>query len=397
MIGLTFASATGNPARAAPPDAAQGSAQTAATRFVQAAFKDIPGWQADNHAAAFGAFRLSCRRLLDTTPNSEAGTAKANAASPFLEICRQAMARGDRRIGRAEARGLFEHFFRPHRVIHSVPQGLLTGYYEPLLEGSRVATARFRVPLYRRPVDLENVVAESQRGAPGIGFTHMRRTQQGLVPYATRAEIDAGALAGKGLELVWLADPVDAFFVQIQGSGLVRFAGGGTMRITYDGKNGHPYGSVGRLLIDRGVIGAEAMTLQRLGDHLRADEKRGREIMQHNASYVFFRELSPAEATTAHGALDIPLTAGRSLAVDASVHALGTPIYIDAPRLRHAVAGIPFRRLMIAQDVGSAIRGPERGDIYFGSGHRAGALAGITKHPGQFYVLLPRALSVAQP
>ena len=370
--------------------------------FQPVPFAALPGWSSDDHAEAFGAFLRSCDRLLQRPALDHSGPA------PLIDVCRQARVRAERgQVRRGEARLYFEHFFVPYRVIHGGAPGLLTGYYEPVLDGSRVRTSRFHVPLYRRPPDLENVVAETQRGAPGIGFTHMRRTAQGLTPYPTRAEIEAGALAGQSLELIWLADPVDAFFLQIQGSGRIRFPDGTAASITYDGKNGHPYSSVGRYLIDQRVIGAASMTLDRLGQYLRADVKRGREVMQHNASFVFFREfasapapertakLSPAEADRALGALGIGLTPGRSLAVDASVHTLGSPVYVVAPTLRHASPNIrprrPFQRLMVAQDVGSAIRGPERGDIYFGSGDAAGALAGVTKHRGQFFVLQPRA------
>ena len=278
----------------------------------------------------------------------------------------------------------------PHRVVHGGSRGLLTGYYEPVIEGSRVPTEKFRVPIYRRPADLENVVPETRRGATGVQFTHLRRSAQGLSPYATRAEIEGGALAGQHLEMIWLPDAVDAFFLQIQGSGHIRFPDGTSVRVTYDGKNGHPYTSVGRYLIDQGVLGADSMTLDRLGAYLRADEARGRQVMHQNASFVFFRELTPAEGDRALGAMGIGLTPGRSLAIDTSVHALGTPIYVVSPTLRHAVPKRSFQRLMVAQDVGSAIRGPERGDIYFGSGASAGAMAGITKQAGDFYVLLPR-------
>ena len=372
----------------APPD-------SPAATLTPVRFAELAGWHDDDHAAAFATFLRSCDRLLERA-RQQAGAVATPLPAPLLDVCRQARARADRkpgagRMARAEARTFFEHHFVPHRVVHAAPRGLLTGYYEPQLKGSRVATTRFRVALYRRPPDLENVVDETRRGAPGIGFSHMRRTARGQVPYYTRTEIDTGALAGQGLELVWLADPVDAFFLQIQGSGRIRFPDGSAVRVTYDGKNGHPYTSVGRYLIDQGVIGAEAMTLDRLGAYLRSDERRGRAVMQQNASFVFFRELSAAEGDRALGAMGIGLTAGRSLAVDASVHALGSPVYVVSPTLRHASHRRPFQRLMVAQDVGSAIRGPERGDIYFGSGARAGALAGVTKHPGQFYILQPRA------
>ena len=404
MMGLASSSsatpvvAAGDTPPAAPasqvsqPPAAAGSEALRVT-LEAVRFAALPGWRRDDHASAFAAVLRSCDRVL------AARAANPGSLTPLQDVCqrardlaeRHASAKLPRVQARAQARLFFERYFVPHRVMHTGARGLLTGYYEPVIDGSRVRTDRFRVPLYRRPSDLENVVEEAQRGAPGVAFTHMRRTPQGLAPYPTRTEIEAGALAGQGLELIWLADPVEAFFLQIQGSGLIRFPDGASVRVTYDGKNGHPYSSVGRHLIDQGVIGAASMTLDLLGAYLRADERRGRDVMQVNASFVFFRELGPAEGERALGAMGIGLTPGRSLAVDASVHALGTPIYVVSPTLRHAAPNRPFQRLMVAQDVGSAIRGPERGDIYFGSGPRAGALAGVTKQPGQFFVLVPRS------
>jgi membrane-bound lytic murein transglycosylase A len=190
---------------------------------------------------------------------------------------------------------------------------------------------------------------------------------------------------------MYLADPVDVFFMQVQGSGRIRLPDGQMVRVHYDGKNGYPYTSIGRHLIDTGVLTADQMSLDALAKWLRADPERGRKVMWNNASYVFFRELTGAEAGGPLGVIEIPLTDGRSLAVDAGVHAIGTPIFVTSPTLSHATKGGAFERLMIAQDVGSAIKGPERGDIYFGSGDEAGRLAGVTKHQGNFYVLLPRA------
>jgi membrane-bound lytic murein transglycosylase A len=196
---------------------------------------------------------------------------------------------------------------------------------------------------------------------------------------------------------MYFADPVDVFFLHVQGSGRVRLPDCRMVRVTYDGKNGHPYTSIGRHLIDTGEIGADQMSLPALAAWLKAEPKRGRRTMQRNASFVFFREMSGPEADAAQGVNGIPLTEGRSLAVDTSVHAIGTPIYVAAPTLTHGGSQrgeTGFSRLMIAHDVGSAIRGPERGDIYFGSGDAAGQMAGITKHPVTFTVLLPRGLAV---
>jgi len=290
----------------------------------------------------------------------------------------------------AAAKAFFEANFVPHRIVHDRNPGLLTGYYEPVLPGSRVRGGAYQIPVYRRPPDLVNLVAESERGALAGGLTHARKTADGTEPYATRADIEAGALAGQGLELVWLSDAVDTFFMHIQGSGRIRLPDGTTIRITYDGKNGHPYTSVGRYLIDAGLFAADDMTLDALKVWLSADAARGSSVMQENRSFVFFRELAH-EDDGPLGALEIPLSPGRSLAVDTAFHAIGTPVFVTAPDLCPWNADESFARLMIAQDVGSAIRGPERGDIYYGSGEDAGRLAGTTKHPGEFVVLLAAA------
>jgi membrane-bound lytic murein transglycosylase A len=361
--------------------------------FAPLAFADLPGWAEDDHAKAFAAFLGSCGAVARRAGRASEAGARAKPPPPALVAAcaaAAALAAGPRRPTRSGARAFFERHFLPHRVVHAGPEGLLTGYYEPLLEGAREPSERFQVPILRRPPDLENLVEESLRGASGAGLTHARRTPAGLVPYPTRAEIEAGALAGHGLELVWLADPVDAYFLHVQGSGRIRFADGTSLRLGYDGKNGHPYTSIGRHLIDTGVIGAERMSLQALAAWLKADPARGRTVMQRNASYVFFRELTGPEAAGALGVDGITLTAGRSLAVDAGVHHIGTPIHVVAPTLIHAGGRGGLQRLMIAHDVGSAIRGPERGDVYFGSGAAAGRRAGITRHSGRFFVLLAR-------
>ncbi len=370
-------------------------------RFEAVTFAALPGWSNDDHLAAFGAFLKSCRRLVALASKRDAKPGKTRdlvglkeaplLQAPLLQACMAALAAEGRVLTVALARRFFEQHFQPHRVQQSGPAGLLTAYYEPLLDGSRIRNAGFTAPLYRRPPDLVNLVEEARRGAVGAQLTHARKTSAGFVPYATRAEIDQGALKGQGLELLYLADPVDVFFLQIQGSGRIRLPDGTLIRVSYDAKNGHPYTSIGRHLIDTGVIDAGRMSLQALSAWLKADRTRGEGVMRQNKSYVFFRELMGEQAAAPLGVLDIPLTSGRSMAVDAGHHALGLPIYVTAPLLTHAGNKDGFHRLMIAQDVGSAIRGPERGDLFFGSGDDAARIAGVTKHPGSFFVLLPAA------
>lgn len=356
--------------------------------FAPVPFAELPGWDADDHLAAFRAFVTSAPAVAKTPAGGT--SAQTKSADTRLKAAAERALREAAGMTTAEAaRAFFEASFEPHRVEHRAQTGFLTGYYEPVLDGARVADGVHRIPIYRRPADLVNLVGEAERGALADSITHARRTPTGAVePYATRAEIENGALEGLGLELVWLADAVDAFFLHVQGSGRIRLSDGTAIRITYDGKNGHLYTSIGRHLIDKGLMSAEEMSLDALKAWLTAHPDKARGVLQQNKSFVFFREIE-ADAPAPLGALGTGLTDGRSLAVDTSFHALGTPVYVSAPTLAPWRDG-PFARLMIAQDVGSAIRGPERGDIYFGSGEEAGRLAGTTKHPGRFFVLLPR-------
>ena len=390
----------GIPASRGSADVPRGAPVTnlppATATFEAVGFKDLPGWDKDDHLAAFKAFLVSCPRI--KAAGRAGNKAGAVAIPPELLAACDAAAKVPAPVTRATARAFFEREFTPHRVVHASPEGLLTGYYEPVLEGSRTPTEQFSTPIYKRPADLVNLVHEAQRGAKADQLTHARKTAKGTEPYSTRAEIEAGALAGQNLELMYLADPVDTFFMHIQGSGRIRLTDGTTVRVHYDGKNGHPYTSIGRYLIDQGILAADKISLGALRRWLRNDPDRGRHVMHQNASFVFFRELAGDEASGPLGVLSIPLVAGRSLAVDAGVHAIGTPVYVSSSALTHATETTKkdgFHRLMVAHDVGSAIRGPERGDIYFGSGDAAGRLAGVTKHPGNFYVLRPGSAAAA--
>ncbi|MGZ5916934.1 MAG: murein transglycosylase A [Methyloceanibacter sp.] len=341
-------------------------------RLTPIDFTEIEGWQEDDQSAALAALLRSCRAV---------GTA---AASP----CAIAMTLGEAGT-RGAARGFFEAHYAPHRLGSGAEPGLVTGYYEPEVFGARARGGRFQVPVHGRPGDLVPIAPDLERARFNDRLTSMRQTPEGLVPYYTRAEIDCGALSGRGLELLYLDDAVELFFMQAQGSGLVRLREGGSVRLTYVGKNGHPYTSIGKLLVERGELASGAASMQAVKEWLRADVAHGRRLMAENASYVFFREFGGDEARDGPlGAEGVALTAGRSLAVDAAVHALGTPIYVAAPGLI-TPEGAPFRRLMIAQDVGSAICGPERGDIFWGCGEAAGAIAGGTIAAARFIVLLP--------
>ena len=350
--------------------------------YRAAAFTDVPGWAEDDHASAFAAFKRSCSALM-SPPVDAPPSRRADPA--LLDICKATLALPT--PDRQAARLFFEQHFTPNRLDAAAP-GLLTAYYEPVVQGRRQPAPGFQVPLHRRPADLVNLVDEADRAAKPHALTHARNTPTGTVPFPTRQEIDQGALAGQNLELFYVADEVERFFLQVQGSGVIQLADGSQVRVTYDGKNGHPYTSVGRYLIDQGIMGADQMSLQAMGSWLRADPERGRRAIWQNKSYVFFREMSGA--TGPIGVMGVPLTPLRSLAIDPAAHALGLPIFVDAPEITH-IGKKPFRHLMVGQDVGSAIKGPQRGDIYAGSGPAAGKIAGITKQAGRFFVLLPKA------
>ncbi len=353
------------------------------TRIAPVAYDALPGWPADDHALALETFRASSDALfLRLSPTSVVDRLRADlAATPARQ--------------RAAARAFFERHFVPHRqapnLAQPATQGFLTAYYEPVLPAAHIASSVFPVPLHRRPADLVNLVNEADRAAANTDLSHARKTASGLIPFPTRAQIDQGALDGQALEIFYVADEVDRFFLQVQGAGVLALPDGTEVRVTYDGKNGHPYTSLGRHLVDTGQATSAEMSLDFLGRWLRADPGRGRVTMWRNKSYVFFREVPGA--TAPRGVLDVPLTPLRSLAIDVAHHALGLPIFVDAPQITH-LTGAAFQRLMVGQDVGSAIRGLERGDIFVGTGADAGAKAGITKHAGSFFVLLPIGATV---
>jgi membrane-bound lytic murein transglycosylase A len=341
-------------------------------------FSGIPGWPADDHSAAFTAFRRSCEELI----------ASPGVDAPIAAVCRTALSLSPH-ASPDDAQRFFETHFHACRITPPADGAIVTGYFEPELEGSLEPGGGFDVPVYALPDDLA-LIAEGQTPAGWLsGLTAARRTPDGLVPYYTRQEIEEGALKGRGLEIVFLSDLCDAFVMHVQGSGRILLPDGRVMRIGFAGKNGYPYSSIGRRLVARGDLDPAEASLARVLDWLRADRERGRRLMWENKSFIFFRVLDETEAAQGpHGALGAPLTPGRSLAVDPRYHRLGLPIWVSAPALRDE-QDRPFDRLMIAQDTGSAIRGPVRGDVFWGTGAEAGRIAGETRHPCDFYILIP--------
>jgi len=361
---------------------------------------DIDGWSTDDHATAFAAFLTSCQALnVSRRPVSAAPSAPANGGgATMIEALRAICDRAVAAIPLEDdgARQFFEDNFRPLRIAKlGDTTGFLTGYYEPIIEGSRVPTGIFTAPLYRRP---PNLVVSGRRklgdSFPSKGVKVGRRVgRRKIVPYYDRGEIEDGALDGWHLEICWLRSPVDVLFAQIQGSARIRLEDGTILRVNYDSHNGWPYTPVGRPLVERKIIPKDEMSMQRIGEWMEAHPDEAKEVRRLNKSYVFFRITDLATEDEAIGAQGVPLVPGRSIAVDRSLHAYGTPFFIaaDLP-IANQKSTTRFRRLMFAQDTGSAIIGPARADIYFGAGDEAARMAGRIKNPGDFVMLLPRPL-----
>ena len=310
-------------------------------------FDRLPGWRQDHLAEALPAFAASCGKMRDAS---------------WRPVC--AAARQVPPDDEAAARAFFEGNFQPYQMTdNGSGQGLFTGYYEPEVTGARTHLPGYDTPLYAMP----------PKGARGL---------------PDRAAVDRGALAGRHLERFWVADPIDAFFLEIQGSGRVRLPDGGVARVSYAGENGRKYVAIGRVLIDRGELTREETSLQTIRAWLVAHPGQAQEVMEKNPSYVFFRELGAmSDDKGPPGAMDVALTPGRSIAVDRSYIALGTPVWLDTT---NAINGLAIRRLMVAQDTGGAIKGPVRADIFLGWGPEAAELAGRMKQPGAQYLLVPR-------
>jgi membrane-bound lytic murein transglycosylase A len=348
-------------------------------------FADLPGWGADDAAQALSALARSCARLDGLPPDRplDPDLRSAGTVAQWRAICAALPA------GAGAARAYFERWFQPYRAAgNDGAQGLFTGYYEPELKGSRQPGGRFTVPLYGVPADLVQI--DLGQFAPDLkGRSIAGRVEHGrLRPYPDRARIEAAHLKDKGLEILWLDDPVDAFFLQVQGSGRVVLPDGGAVRVGFAGHNGHGYVPIGRLLIEGGKVPRENMSMQAIRDWLRANPAEAQELMRRNPRYVFFRELASADTPDGPiGAHGVALTPGRSLAVDRRFVPLGVPLWLDTTD----PDGRPLRRLMVAQDVGGAIQGPVRGDIFFGAGEAALEQAGRMRSPGAYYLLLPRS------
>ncbi len=354
-------------------------------------FSEIAGWNADAHEAALDAFLAGVSRMEKAPPKTRQlgidGAALREAARAARHLSHG---------GRDAARAFFERYFAPHRIeIDGTPSGFVTGYYEPEVAASLTRTDAFDTPLYRRPDDLIEIAASERPPDWNPEIEFGRRHEDRIVAYHDRAAIEAGALAGRGLELAWLADPVEAFFIHVQGSARLRLQDGRILRVGYDGKSGHAYTSIGRLAVERNILSKDAADKDGLEAWLKAHPAAAKGLMQENRSFIFFRQTEADAADGPIGVAGIPLCPGRSLAIDRMLHTFHTPIWVEATSLTIDETGKPFRRLVIAHDTGSAIVGPARGDIFVGSGQAAGSVAGGIRHAASMTVLMPKAVDAA--
>ena len=374
--------------KAPPPEAPAPPEAPKPTALLEpVGFEALPGWEADAVAEALPALRRSCRRILSSAENKAVGPdALGGRVADWRPVCAdlERLAVTDD----ISARLFFETWFTPFLVSDDGDaEGLFTGYYEAELRGDTKPNGRYRFPLYTRPTDLVSVNLGDFRadleGERIVGRVDKSR----LVPYFSRAEIEKGALSGQKLELLWADDLVDVFFLHVQGSGRVRLPDGRTKRVGFAASNGLPFYAIGRAMIQEKVLDRGDVSMQAIRDWLRDNPDEAQSLMHRNGRFIFFREIKGEGPIGAQG---VPLTAGRSLAVDPSHLPLGAPIFLDTT---WPASDRPLQRLLVAQDTGSAIKGPVRGDFFWGSGEPALAEAGRMKQKGRYFLFLPKSVA----
>jgi membrane-bound lytic murein transglycosylase A len=346
-------------------------------------FDDLAGWKSDHQAEALPALALSCSAIVKRPEMSQMGV--AGKPSDWRQACAglTIVPAGNDQAARA----YFEQYFRPYAASgRAGTEGLFTGYYEADLHGSLVRSERYHVPLYAKPEDLINVdlglFSDDLKGKHITGKVKDAK----LIPYDDRAAIANNSLASRAVVLAWVDDPVDAFFLEVQGSGRIQMDDGHVMQVGYDGANGHAYVAIGRALADMKEL-PKPVTMQAIRGWLGQHGSRAQEIMNLNPSYVFFRQLNNDGPVGAEG---VALTALRSMAVDPAFVPLGTPVWLNT----QGGDGIPITRLMVAQDTGGAIKGAVRGDFFWGAGENATRQAGLMQSKGTYFLLLPKQIHV---
>jgi membrane-bound lytic murein transglycosylase A len=361
--------------------------------FSKVIFEDLKGWSNDDQGLALNTFKKSCASFYKQPKKKNLLPRRVGGEiQDWLPACKAAegLNEEDNNISRQ----FFETHFIPLQILTKEGStGLLTGYYEPMVEGSLFETENNKTPLYSRPKNLITVNLglfrsdlKGRRVAGKILGGQLR-------PFESREEIEAGALSGKGLELIWLKDSIDAFFLHIQGSGRVRLPDGKIKMVGYSGPNGHPYTSLGSLMRKKGLLEPDNISMKSIKGWLKDNPNEALELMRENASYVFFRFL---DGDAPIGSQGVELTGGRSLAVDREELPLGAPIWVSGTRPSSddpENVQIPFERLMVSQDTGGAIRGALRGDVFWGLGKEAETMAGYMANFSEFFILLPLGLA----
>jgi membrane-bound lytic murein transglycosylase A len=355
-------------------------------QIERTSFENLNGWTTAHLEVSLAAFRRSAEEILTTAHGFKRTSEYSGQREDWIAVCEGASKAKD-------AHSFFKTNFIPFKIHDDKrPDGLFTGYYEPLAKGSRTRTERYTVPIYRRPPELVSFPAEIEAAN---GFRYGQLVEGSPNPFHNRRQIETGALDGRGLEICWLDSWTDAFFIHVQGQGRIALDDGTTLRLAFAAKNGQPYSSIGSALLAKGHGTPATMSMQFLREWIEANPKAGRELMWQNNSYIFFRDISvPDPSLGGLGAAQVNLTPHHSLAIDRHYWMFGTPFWLETATPPEAAGGAaPFSNLMIGQDTGTAIRGLLRGDVYWGWGEIAITNAGHMKSPGRMTALLPHAVA----
>ena len=355
--------------------------------FLETDIESLPGWNNDKVVSAFPALQKSCRSILKKLKLRNESQKKLKKHSAWQKVCYQITGNS---FGENSFRELLKSKFNAYQIRYrGNNEGLFTGYYEPTLDGSLKPSREYKTPIYAKPTDLIHVNLGEWKVSPDRSHILGRLVGHRLKPYFSRSDISKGALDGEISPILWLKSDIDAFFLHIQGSGRVVLPDGEVYRLGYAGKNGQKYYPIGRYLVEIGAIPKEDISMQSIKKWLNENPGKKEDVMNMNPSYVFFRELKGKEGPI--GAQGVGLTSGRSLAVDRHYSTLGAPVWLSANFTDEE--GKKLQRLMVAQDTGGAIKGPIRGDVFWGSGKTAERLAGIMKAKGSMYVFYPKSIN----
>ncbi len=369
---LALVSCVGKPSKVVKPPVMTPPPVVEIEPLKPVAWDQVDGWLLDRPAAALTTFQQSCQAI--------------KKHEQWQQVCFAALQIPPNSDD--AARQFFEDYFQPNQVRNEdgTADGLITGYYGPELSGSRKKTEKYQYPLYRQPEDL--LIINLNDVYPELSDYRLRGRVDGnrVVPYFERGEIDNGQNPLNGNEIFWVEDPVELFFLHIQGSGRIRLANGEGVMVGYANQNGHPYRSIGKLLLERNAMTRDQMSMQNIMRWVKQNPEAGKRLLAENPSYIFFRSL-PTDIQSPPGALGIPLTALRSLAVDPRTIPLGAPVFVSTT---YPGTDFPLKQLMVAQDTGGAIKGQVRADFFWGMGDDAGKIAGRMKQDGQLWVLLPK-------